>query len=261
MKRYLYITLAFLLIALSGLLFRANYPAKNNSRSLRIMAASDLRQAFPEIAKRFEKETNINVTLVFGSSGQLAEQIKQGGQADVFASASIDYIEDLDKLGFILKETKKVYAIGRIVILVREDSKFVPKKIEDMLDSKIEKIAIANPEHAPYGIAAKEALEYKKVWDNLKDKIVIAENAMQAFQYTKSGNTDAGIVPYAFIQSGEDNYILIPHNYHQPVKQTIAVIKDSNNIKDAKLFMEFVNGDYGQNVLKKYNFELPKEVR
>lgn len=232
-----------------------------NVNNLRIMAASDLRGAFPEIVARFEKETDINVTIVFGSSGQLSEQIKQGGEADVFASANIAYVESLDRLGLILSETKKVYAIGRIVIWSRKDAKFFPKKIEDLLNSKIEKIAIVNPDHAPYGIAAKEALQYKKIWDNLKDKIVIAENAMQAFQYAQSGNTDVGIVPYAFVKSGEDKYELIPEKYHEPIKQTIAIIKDSKNVRDAKLFAEYVNGDYGQNVLKKYNFELPEKVR
>jgi len=139
---------------------------------LTVAAAADLQFAFTDIGALFEKETGQKVTFVFGSTGQLAQQIENGAPYDLFAAANISFVDDLVKKNLVVKDTETLYARGRIVLAVNRASGAPATTLDDLLSDKITHIAIANPEHAPYGVAAKEALQSAGLWEKVQPKIV-----------------------------------------------------------------------------------------
>src|SRR2546428_10559342 len=165
-----------LCLILGGLLTPYRSSAQNNSQqqvSLTISAAADLALAFQELGSLFEKGTGIKAIFNFGSTGQLAQQIEQGAPVDLFAAANVDFVDELEKQGLILPETKALYACGRITLWTRSDSPLHIDRIEDLVRPEVKQVAIANPEHAPYGIAAREAMQSVGIWENVQPKLVL----------------------------------------------------------------------------------------
>lgn len=234
-------------------------PAIAADKSITIAAAADLSFALKEISDKFEKETGIKTVLSFGSTGMLALQIENGAPFDVFLAANERYIDSLQEKGLILLETKQLYAQGRIVIAANKKSGMQTKKLEDLLNPSIKKIAIANPVHAPYGIAAKEAMIKLGLWDKLKSKLVYGENIRQALQFIQTGNAQAGIIALSVANVPEIEYIIIDNILHNPINQAAAVIRTAKSEKDALDFIRYVNGPKGRPIMKKYGFILPGE--
>ncbi len=143
---------------------------------LRVAAASDLQGALPALAERFTTATGITITPVVGASGQLAEQIRQGAPFDVFLSANIAYVRKLASEGHITADSVRVYAQGRLVLVVSQESSVTVKGLADLARPEVKHISIANPDVAPYGLAARQALQKSGLWDGLKPKIVQAES-------------------------------------------------------------------------------------
>ena len=226
---------------------------------LTVSAAADLTPAFQELGAQFEKETGIKGTFNFGSTGQLAQQIEQGAPVDLFAAANVSFVDDLEKRGLILPDTKALYAQGRITIWTRKDSPLTLMRFEDLARADVKKIAIANPDHAPYGVAAREALQSAGVWDAVKNKIVYGENIRQTLQYAESGNVDAAIVALSLSIGSDGRYTLIPAELHKPLNQALAVIKGAKNEAAARRFAGYVNSEAGRAVMQKYGFILPGE--
>lgn len=158
--------------------------------SLTVSAAADLVYAFTEIGEVFEQQTGIPVVFNFGSTGQLAQQIEQGAPVDLFAAANVSYVEDLAQQGRVLPDTVAIYGRGRITLWTRSDSPLRIDSIEDLAQPVVRRIAIANPDHAPYGIAAREALQSAGLWDALQPKLILGENVRQALQYAETGDVD-----------------------------------------------------------------------
>lgn len=226
-------------------------------RKLTVAGASDLSFAFKEIAREFEKETGYKVVLSLGSTGMLARQIEQGAPFDVFFSANRKFVEDLEKGGFILPGTVELYAEGRIVIATRRDTGLKITRLEDLKKNNITRIAIANPEHAPYGIAAMEALKSAHLWEELKPKLVYGENIRQALQFVESGNAGAGIIALSVAQTTGIEYAEVPSKLHKPISQAAGVVSSSKEKEAAHSFIKFVNGPKGALIMKKYGFLPP----
>ncbi len=231
------------------------------SGSIIVLAASDLRGAFDKIGAAFEETCDCRVTLSYGSSGTYASQIKQGSPGDVFASASVEYVDELAKDGLILPGTKQDYAFGRIVLATNAGSSWAPGMLTDLDDPRFKRIAVANPDHAPYGLAAKQALTALGLWDAIEPKLVLGENASQATQYVLTGDADAGIIPLSLaIQNGDRiRYVLIDDKLHEPLRQTAAVLRQSKHADVARAFLAFVNGPKGRAIMREYGFALPGE--
>jgi molybdate transport system substrate-binding protein len=227
--------------------------------TLTVSAAADLTLAFQEIGEEYEQQTGNQVVFNFGSTGQLAQQIDKGAPVDVFAAANVSYVEDLEKKGLIVAGTKKLYAQGRITLWTRADSPLHITRLEDLLDTRIEHIAIANPEHAPYGTAAKEAMQSAGIWDKVEDKLVFGENATQTLQYAQTGNVEVAIAPLSLSTQGNGQWTLIPGDLHNPINQALAVIKGTRHEAEARAFADFINGPEGRPVMRKYGFILPGE--
>lgn len=228
-------------------------------RTLMVAAASDLMVAFEVIGRLFEKETGSRVSFNFGSTGQLAQQIEQGAPIDLFAAANVAFVDELEKKGLILPDTKKLYAQGRIAIWTRSDSRIKPKRIEDLTDPAIRRIAIANPDHAPYGIAAREALISAGVWEKIRDRLVFGENVRQTMQFAETGNVEAAIVALSLCVGSDGSWTLIPADLHKPLDQALAVISGARNETQARAFADFLNGPKGRPIMRQYGFVLPGE--
>jgi molybdate transport system substrate-binding protein len=231
-----------------------------NSRSLTVSAASDLLWAFQEVGAAFTAETGTEVIFNFGASGQLTEQIRQGAPIDVFAAANIAYIEQLEAEGLIIPETKTVYAQGYLVIWVRADSSLQIDDLADLSDPSIERIAIANPERAPYGLATKETLENAGIWDAVKDKLLLGENIAQTLSYAQIGEVAVAIVALSLAIPSEGRWIKIPAELHNPINQALAVIANTPSEKQARAFVEYVSSPAGRAIMQKYGFGLPHET-
>lgn len=226
-------------------------------KTLQIGAAASVRFAFEEMGKLFESETGIKPIFIFSSSGQLAHQIENGAPIDLFASADASFIEDLYSKGHLLEESKALYAKGRIAIAVGKDSIAEPSFDFMVLDT-IERITIANPNHAPYGKAAREALENMDIWEDVYPKIVFGENISQVFQYVQTGNVPIGIIALSHAVTSKDiEYHLIEENLHSPLEQMLAISSSTDKIEEAKLFIEYIYSQNGRNIMEKHGFFVP----
>ncbi|HET9529089.1 MAG TPA: molybdate ABC transporter substrate-binding protein [Blastocatellia bacterium] len=229
------------------------------SDELIVAAAADLIPAFEEIGRIFEQETGVKVTFSFGSTGNLAKQIENGAPLDLFAAANISFIEGLEKKGLIIPDTKQIYARGRIVLWTRADSPHRIDRIEDLVKPEIARVSIANPEHAPYGIAAREALQAAGIWSAVEPKLVLGENVRQALQYCETGNVDVAIVALSLSVSSNGRQALVPETLHRPLDQALAVIKGSRRESEARRFADSIGSERGRAVMRKYGFVLPGE--
>ncbi len=224
---------------------------------LRVAAAADLTRAFTEAGRVFEKQTGQKVTLIFGSSGQLAQQIENGAPYDVFAAANEDYVARLDQKHLLLPNTRHVYAMGKLVMWTRSNGPALPAALADLDNPRYAHIAIANPQHAPYGLAAKQALEAAGVWAKVQSKLVYGENIQQAYQFAASGNADIALVSRSLTMDGKGKSAPIPDKLYAPLRQTIAALQSSAHAPLARRFVDFITGRDGQAILKKYGFSLP----
>ena len=226
---------------------------------INVAAAADLQFAFQEIGELFEQETGIQVVFIFGSSGQLAQQIENGAPFDAFAAANIFYVEQLKEKGLLRPETQRLYAQGHIVLAVHRASGVQATRLEDLQQPSIRKVAIANPDHAPYGVAAKEALESLGLWEAVRPKLVYGENVRQALQFVQTGNAEAGIIALSVANVPEVTYTVIDDHLHKPLNQAMAVLARTSQPSEASAFLEFVNSPQGRSVMKRYGFLPPGE--
>ena len=232
---------------------------QSESSEIIVSAASDLGPVLDEMAPLFEKETGVALSTNLGSTGQLMEQIAAGAKVDVFLAASSSAIDQLDEKGLLVPDSKRLYARGQLVMWTAPDSKVTVSRLEDLAGAGVTRVSIANPEHAPYGKAAKEALESTGLWDQLQPKLVPGENVRQAFQYAQSGNVDVGLVAFSLTVGQGGTYTVVPEELHQPINQTLALIKAGQNQSAARRFVDFLTGPKGSEMLLKYGFVLPEE--
>ena len=232
------------------------------AEEITIAAASNLNFAFREIATEYEKASGNQVRLTFGSSGNFYAQIQNGAPFDLFFSADIEYPQKLEEVGLTVPGSLDQYAIGRIVLWTGHESRIdVTKGMEALREPTVKKVAIANPKHAPYGRAAVAAMEYFKVYDQVKDKLILGENISQAAQFIESGACDAGIIALSLAlapaMKAAGQYWEIPAAAHSPLEQGAVILKQSKNPEAARQFLEFMKGPQGQEIMKRYGFTLP----
>jgi len=228
------------------------------ARPALVAAAANLQQVLAELVPLFEREQKGRVTLNIGSSANLVRQIQQGLPAELFLSADEDFAYRLADAGLTL-DRGQVYATGRIVLLVPVDSKLT---LDPQLSGlraglpQVQKFAIANPELAPYGKAAVQALQKLALWPALQGKIVLGENIAQATQYVSTGAADAGITALSLVLAPElaskVRYVLIPDALHAPVRQRMVLLKNAGPA--ARAFYEFLQSPSAKAVLTRYGY-------
>ena len=235
-------------------------------QGLTIAAASDLQSALPPIASQFEKDTGQPVRLTFGSSGNFFTQIENGAPFDLFLSADIDYPRRLEASGQAEPGSLHHYAVGRLVLWTRTDSGIdVTRGLSALADTRVRRIAIANPAHAPYGRAAVAALRHEGLYDRVRNKFVLGENISQTAQFADSGSADVGLIALALAlapalkKSG--TYSEIPESWHPPIEQAAVVLTSSRQKPLARQFMEYLKKPEVVRTLESYGFALPRVVR
>lgn len=227
------------------------------AQTLRVAAAADLQFAMSDLAGRYEKKTETKIEVSYGSSGNFRAQIANGAPFDLFFSADADYPKQLVAAGFADAETMTTYAEGHLVLWAPGGAnlRFAERGLAALEDSRVEKIAIANPEHAPYGRAAVAALRKAGLYDEVKAKLVYGENISQAAQFTQSGNAQVGIIAlsltFAESMKGGEKWE-IPAELYPPIVQVAVIVHSSANKEAAKAFLEFVKSEEGRRVLSKY---------
>jgi len=252
-----------MLAALPALIL-AGRPALAQDDAPVVAAASDLHFAVEEIAAAFRAETGQEVRLSFGSTGNFARQIREGAPFQIFMAADESFIADLYRDGFT-RDTGDLYALGRIVVKVPEGSLLVPDGTLASLraalaEGRITRFAIANPDHAPYGMRAREALQHAGLWEDIQPFLVLGENVSQAAQFALSGNAEGGIIALSLALAPEvaarGSHGLIPEDYHQPLRQRMALMKGAGPVAEA--FYAYLQSPSARAILERYGFVLPE---
>jgi molybdate transport system substrate-binding protein len=237
----------------------ATIPITSPSDEITVAAASDLTPAFEELGRAFESTYKTKVVFVFGSTGMLTRQIENGAPMDLFAAASMTYIDELDQKGLIIPDSKAIYARGRITLWTPSDSTLRLEGIKDLARPEVTRIAIANPDHAPYGLAARQALESAGIWESIKPKLVYGDNIRQTLQYAQTGNVEVAIVALSLSKEGHGRWSLIPEELHQPLNQGLAIMKTTKKEQSARAFATFLTGPQGRAIMEKYGFTFGRE--
>lgn len=240
-------------------------PLQASPREISVAAAADLSIVLPEIAQAFEKTSGVSVRLSFGASGALTQQIENGAPFDVFLSADMGYPKQLVSEGKADGATLHPYAVGGLVLWAQADSSLdlEHKGMDVLLDPAVTKIAIANPQHAPYGRAAVAAMKHYGLYDKLSGRIVLGENISQAAQFVESGNAQVGFVALAHAlapaMKGKGKYWKVPAEAYPPLEQGAVVVAHSPHAHDAQAFLEYMQSAEARAILQHYGFTSPDE--
>ncbi len=239
---------------------RREGPHSQRGRPLRVAAAADLALAFEEVGREFEATTGHKVDFTFGSTGLLARQVEEGAPFDVFAGANVAYVDDVVRAGACDGSTKQLYAQGRIVLWSKEKG-VLPASLGDLREARFRKIAIANPEHAPYGKAAQEALERAGVWSSVAPRAVYGDNVQQTMMFAQTGNVDVSIVALSLATQAGGDVLAIDPSLHAPLDQALVTCGREGKAKrnEARLFVDFVGSPAGRKAMRRFGFLLPGE--
>lgn len=239
---------------LSILLLGCRQGSSAQNRPLRIAAASDVEPVFSALAEHYRQTTGREVVLSFSASGVLAKQIEHGAPFDLYVSASDEHIARLRKKGRLVPSTIRPYGRGQLALWKTGDGP-LPNSLRQLAEHPNLRIAIANPEHAPYGAAAVAALRSAGVYEQFSRRLVIAENVRQAQMFTESGNTDLSIIARS-LAGRSGRFVEIPLNLHPPIVQTLAAVSGGNEAQ-AREFADLLDTSLGRQLLRDSGFLPP----
>ena len=226
---------------------------------IRVLAAADLQPVLPALADRFEHESGIKVVASYGSSATLATQIINGAPADLFLAADYSFPEQVVAANVADSPAPIPYARGALVLWARKDSPLQPLTQNTLREAKFTSLAIANPEHAPYGRAAVSALTWMKLYEPMKAKIVQAENVAQTAQLVESGNAQLGLIPLTLASTAHmqqaGSFIRIPTQTYPEIRQCAVVMLKSQHTADAHHFLDWLRSPAVQKTLQKYGLD------
>ena len=228
-----------------------------------IAAASSVKFALQDIAEAFQQDTGKSIRISYSSSGNLTRQIQQGGPFELFFSANARYVNQLYQQHKTLDQGV-AYAFGRLVLLTNKNSSLsLDQKLNGVKRAiqagQLQRFAIANPIHAPYGIAAREVLQQLGLWELTEPHLVLGENVAQAAQFASSGAAQVGLISYSLSLApalqNSTRSLLIPVSLHQPLQQTMVLLNNAGNT--AKLFFNFMRQDKARGILSRYGYTTP----
>ena len=214
-----------------------------------VAAASDTRDAFAEVAALAKQESDVDIGFVFGSSGLLREQVLAGAPYDVYVSANRKFVDEVVSAGFGDASTLDEFAVGRLAI-ISADGEGLPSEARQVAGSS--RVVIANPAHAPYGVAAREALQALGLYDELVDRLVLADNVADAVRVVQAGEADLGIVALSLVIN--EPHLLVEESLHQPIRQTLVITSRGSDNPAAKAFVATLRSAEGRAILQRYGF-------
>lgn len=242
-----------------GLFFASVNLSVAQKAEITVAAAADLRYAMDSLVSVFKTEQpGVRVTVIYGSSGKFFQQISHNAPFDVFFSADIDFPKQLEKKGLTASPIH-TYAVGRLVLW---STKIKPKDLKSLQDRSVRKIAIANPQLAPYGKRAEEVLRHYKLYDQVKNKLVQGENIAQTAQFVSTGAADIGLIALSLALSpplkSQGAFYLIPSTAHTPLQQAHVVLKRALHNKSAFAFLTFMETNKAKKIMEAFGFSIPK---
>ncbi|MFN3466848.1 MAG: molybdate ABC transporter substrate-binding protein [Candidatus Brocadiales bacterium] len=244
-------TLSFILVVIFVLLQGRGL----SGQTLLVAAASSMRDVLEEAATEFEKVSGYKTNFTFGSSGLLAHEIESGVPYDLYVSAGANFIQELYHRKLLVSGTSKVICRGRLVILIRKDS---PRKIDKLHDvANFSLIAIANPQHAPYGKAAQEALQNAGLWVRLQNRVLYTERVVDVLELVESGRVPVGIGARSVRAPTHVECIPVDDKLYTPPETHVAMVKGTMHKESAKAFIDFLVSDKGKAILKGHGFSIP----
>lgn len=257
--------LALIGIAVASLMLVIGLPllttpslAQSNN-TLLISAAASLKEVMQEIKTNYQQaKPNVNINYNFGASGALLQQIQQGAPADIFISAAKKQMDTLEQTGQLVAGTRSIFAKNRLVLIVPKNAVGIDS-LYNFRDSKIKKIAIGEPRSVPAGQYAEQVFQKLNIYEQIKPKLVLANNVRQVLAAVESGNADAGLVYLTDARISNNIKVLVTadEKYHSPIIYPVAVIKKTKNVQAAKEFTQFLSSNQAKAVLQKYGFILP----
>jgi molybdate transport system substrate-binding protein len=260
---------ALRVIFAAGVLLLLANPLVRAAEVPAIAAAADLKFALIEVAERFRQETGRVLKLSFGSSGNFTHQIEQGAPFEIFLSADESYVFRLADRG-LTRDRGALYAIGRVVLFAPHGSSLsvengMPDLQSALASGRVKRFAIANPDHAPYGRAARAVLQQSGMWSAIQPRLTFGENASQAMQFAASGTCQGGIVPLSLSTAPEvarlGSFAPIPAELHagEPLRQRMVLLSSAGDT--ARAFYAYLGQPEAREIFVRYGFTLPGEER
>lgn len=261
-------TVVFAAIGLTGAVFATAVPidAQGAPRPPLVAAAASARFALIDLANLFERQTTQRVRLAFGSSGNLARQIHAGAPFELYLAADPRYVEALARAR-LTRGPGKDYLLGRLAIVVSKGSPLAADgSLEDLRTAlagrRVTRFAIANPEHAPYGERAEQALRHVGLWEAIQDRLVVGENVGQAAQFAVSGNADGSIIGLALARSppiaSQTSAAKIPRSWHEPLRHRAVLLSTAGQV--ATQFYDYLDSQAARDVFRNHGFDLPNAL-
>lgn len=243
-----------LLLAGAALIGAACRGRSASERPLRVAAAADLEPAFTEVASRFTAKTGRAVVFSFGSSGALAHQIDHGAPLDLYAAASPEHVERLRRNARLIEPSVRPYARGQLAVWARSGAS-LPKAVAELAEARFSRIALANPEHAPYGQAAVAALRSAGIYETVRTRLVFGENVRQAQQLAQTGDAEVALtaLSLALRAQKEGPHLVVPAAQYPVLSQTLGVVRGGDEVGAAR-FADFLLSPDGQSVLRAHGF-------
>lgn len=248
-------SLAAIALALIGALSAGSQTPK---REVAVAAAANLNTVFQELGPQFEAATGIHPVFSFASTAQLTTQIENGAPFDVFAAADVEHIDALAKKSLIVPGSRAVYATGVLALWIPPHSSVPVNRPEDVANPAVKVIALAKPELAPYGLAARETLQKLGIWARVEPKIVYADNISMAKQYGSSGNAEAVFTAYSLVLKDTGKVIQVDENLHSPIDQALGIIAASKNQTAAKAFTDYLLTGKGRDTLRNSGYKVSR---
>jgi molybdate transport system substrate-binding protein len=221
-----------------------------------VAAAANLTEVAQALGSEFEAQTKIHPVFSIGSTAQLTTQIENSAPFDVFLSADAEHVDKLDHEGLLAPGSNAIYAVGVLALWIPPSSKAHVGRLEDLKSKDVRVIALANPKLAPYGAAAIETLQHAGIWDEVKDKIVYADNISMAKQYGTSKNADAVFTAYSLVLKEAGQVIQVEESLHQPIVQKLGIVARSQHRDSAQSFTSFVVKGPGRAILARYGYKI-----
>lgn len=225
-----------------------------------VAAAANLTEVAQALGAEFEAKTKIHPVFSIGSTAQLTTQIENSAPFDVFLSADAEHVDKLEHEGLLAPGSNAVYAVGVLALWIPPSSKAHVSTLADLKRDDVRVIAVANPKLAPYGAAAVETLQHAGIWDQVKAKIVYAENISMAKQYGASKNADAVFTAYSLVLKETGTVIQVDEASHQPIVQKLAIVARSQHIDEAQKFVRFILNGPGRDMLARYGYKIHGHV-
>ena len=234
-------------------------PTVHAQDELIVSAAASLTNAFEELGKAYEKASpGAKLTFNFGASGALLQQIDKGAPVDVLATADQKTMDQAEKGGLILPETRKNFVRNELVLIVPADGKIPVKGLKDLTTKEVTKVSLGNPDAVPAGRYAQEVLTAEGIWESLSSRLILGNNVRQVLDYVSRGEVDAGIVfSTDAVQAKDKVKIVCSLEKHQPILYVIAAVKATKKKEAAQRFVDFVMSEAGQGTLARYGFLKP----